>query len=121
MTKALLILAFGAMALIGSAVGGDAADRRTKKMVSADTVENPKARHYRKRVRVYGYAARRGGYSYKAEDVVNTYGLSRSLYGSVNTWRDPFADRQTTSGPFDHDFFFDSGMGPRGGDSPYLH
>jgi hypothetical protein len=52
--------------------------------------------------------------------VVNTYGLTRNLYGSNNasaTRRRP-AD---PAGPFDHGFFFDSGIGPRGGDSPYLH
>jgi hypothetical protein len=30
-------------------------------------------------------------------------------------------DRQTRFGPFDHGFFFDSGIEPRGGDSPYLN
>jgi hypothetical protein len=39
----------------------------------------------------------------------------------MNSYRDPFVDRQTTSGPFDHGFFFDSGVAPHGGDSPYLH
>ena len=56
---------------------------------------------------------------YSDSDVVNVYGGSRSLYGSTNSYRDPFIDRQTSSGPFDHDFFFDSGTGPRGGDAPY--
>jgi len=51
--------------------------------------------------------------------VINTYGMSRTLYGSTNTYRAPFIDRQTPSGPFDHGFFFDSGMGLHGGDSPY--
>ena len=80
-----------------------------------------KAHYYRKRTRVYGYSARRGGYSYWPEDVINTYGLTRNKYGSMNSYRDPSLDRQSPGGPFDHGFFFDSGMGPQGGQSPYLH
>jgi hypothetical protein len=30
-------------------------------------------------------------------------------------------NRQTPAGPFDHGFFFDSGMGLHGGYSPYQH
>jgi hypothetical protein len=66
-----------------------------------------------------GFVARGGYYSYSDSDVINTYAGSRGLFGSTNFYRDPFTDRQTSSGPFDHGFFFDSGMGPRGGDSPY--
>lgn len=78
--------------------------------------------HKRKGTRVYGYTSRRiGGYSYSPSDVINTYGLTRSLYGSTNVWRDPMLDRQTRSGPFDHDFFYDSGLGLRGGNAPMLH
>jgi len=124
MKKALLILALGAVALIGFGTGGEAGERRAKKktMASADATEHPKSAYYHKRARVYGYAARRrGGYSYSAQDVMNTYGLTRGLYGSMNSYRDPSLDRQTSSGPFDHGFFFDSGNSPRGGDSPYLH
>ena len=36
--------------------------------------------------------------------------MSRAHYGSINSYRDPFVDRQTVNGPFDHGFFFDSGM-----------
>src|SRR5262245_911567 len=71
--------------------------------------------------RVRGYVVRRGGYSYFAEDVINTYGDSRTKYVVANTYRDPFLDRQTPAGPFDHGFFFDSGIAPRGGDSPYMN
>jgi hypothetical protein len=75
----------------------------------------PRATHARR------FARRRVGfYSYSYRDVINTYGMSRSLYGGINTYRDPFVDRQTRSGPFDHGFFFDSGIAPRGGDSPYI-
>lgn len=65
---------------------------------------------------------RRGGYSYSYADSVNTYGDSRTKYGSASVYRDPNLDKQTSSGPFDHGFFFDSGVGsPYGGDSPYIH
>ncbi|MEQ8825027.1 MAG: hypothetical protein RIC14_11700 [Filomicrobium sp.] len=77
--------------------------------------------YYRKGTRVKGYTKRRGGYSYKYEDSINTYGNSRSNYGGVNAWRDYNADRQTNAGPFDHGFFFDSGIAPHGGSSPYMH
>jgi hypothetical protein len=61
----------------------------------------------------------RGGYSYAPSDTINTYGDSRTKYGSTNSYRDPMTDRQTRFGPFDHGFFFDSGIEPRGGNSPY--
>jgi hypothetical protein len=64
--------------------------------------------------------ARRGGYSYNQADSINTYGDSRGRFGSANSLRDPSMDRQTNSGPFDHGFFYSSGMGLHGGDSPYL-
>jgi hypothetical protein len=65
--------------------------------------------------------AHRGGYSYSPEDTINTYGDSRSKYGGASSLRDPMLDRQTEAGPFDHGFFFDSGVAPRGGDSPYMN
>jgi hypothetical protein len=75
--------------------------------------------YYRKGPQVRGFVQRRGGYSYSAGDVINTYGNNRSLYGGANVYRDRMLDRQTPFGPFDHGFFFDSGIGPRGGNSPY--
>ncbi len=72
--------------------------------------------------RVQGYELRwGGGYSYAREDVINTYGNSRTLYGSANVYRDPMLDRQSPFGPFDHGFFFDSAIAPRGGYAPYQH
>ncbi len=76
---------------------------------------------YRNGPQVKGYVERRGGYSYGYADSVNTYGDSRSNYGGASSYRDPMLDRQTNSGPFDHGFFFDSGTGPHGGDSPYMN
>lgn len=72
------------------------------------------------RPQVRGYLVRRGGYSYDLGDTTNTYGDSRNVYGANQMFRHWSLDRQTTSGPFDHGFFFDSGIAPRGGDSPYL-
>ena len=86
--------------------------------------EHPKSAYYRHRgakPQVRGYVARRGGYSYTYADSLNTYGNPRTLYGGSYLYRDPMMDRQTNSGPFDHGFFFDSGMGPRGGVSPYMN
>ena len=69
---------------------------------------------------VRGFAQRRvGGYSFYREDVINTYGNSRTQFGSTNVYRDGLQDRQTRFGPFDNGFFFDSGITPRGGYSPY--
>lgn len=75
----------------------------------------------KKGAQVKGYVARRGGYSYSQEDTINTYGDSRSKYGGTSFYRDPQLDKQTVSGPFDHGFFFDSAIGARGGDAPYIN
>jgi hypothetical protein len=119
--KGPLTILFGALALMAVCGEPAQADERKRTTASGDSAGPGKARYYRKRTRVYGYVARRGGYSYWPEDVVNTYGMSRSLYGSMNTYRDPSLDRQSPGGPFDHGFFFDSGMSPQGGQSLYLH
>lgn len=77
---------------------------------------------YRSGAKVKGHVERRGGYSYTYADSVNTYGDSRSIYGGASAYRDPSLDKQTSAGPFDHGFFFDSGVtGPHGGDSPYMN
>ncbi len=84
--------------------------------------EHRKSKYYRgKGPQVRGYQQRRGGYSYSPEDTINTYGDSRTMFGSSNSFRDPMLDRQTRFGPFDHGFFFDSGVLPRGGNSPYMN
>jgi hypothetical protein len=116
---ALLGMVIGA-ALLGTAgvPGAVAHDRRD------GASEHPKSAYYRHRgakPQVRGYIVRRGGYSYSYADSLNTYGDSRTLYGGSPLYRDPLLDRQTSSGPFDHGFFFDSGVAPRGGESPYQH
>ncbi len=80
--------------------------------------EHSSSSYYRGKAGRARRAPKRGGYSYSFEDTINTYGDSRTQYGSNNAYRDPFEDRQTRFGPFDNGFFFDSGIGPRGGDAP---
>ena len=83
---------------------------------------HPTSRHYRGAARVKGYRRRaRGGYSYQWQDSINTYGDSRSNFGGASSYRHEAYDRQTPAGPFDHGFFFDGGMAPNGGDSPYMN
>lgn len=88
--------------------------------VSASADSSSRSKYSRSgKPQVRGYVERRGGYSYSPEDSINTYGDSRGRYGAANSFRDPMADRQTNFGPFDNGFFFDSGIQPRGGNSPY--
>lgn len=117
-----LIAAALAMCMTGLAWPASAGDADGyARRGSAATGAHPKSSYYRRGARVRGYVARRGGYSYIWEDTINTYGDSRSKYGGASSLRDPSLDKQTNSGPFDHGFFFDSGVAPRGGDSPYLN
>ncbi len=53
----------------------------------------------------------RRAYSYSKSDIVGSD--SRRFY-------DPSLTRQTPGGPFDSGFFFDSGIGRNGGESPYM-
>ena len=101
----------GFVALTGSV---DAGPRQAASPAATvdDGLSHPQSSNYRRGPQVRGFIQRRGGYSYKIEDTINTYGAS-------NGYRSPFYDRQTSSGPFDNGFFFDSGISPRGGDSPY--
>lgn len=113
-------IVFGAFSFMAAANSVSAHDRGWTRHKSYGASQS-RARYYRKGARVRGFVRRRGGYSYAAEDSINTYGDSRGKYGSARSLRDPSIDRQTQGGPFDHGFFFDSGVAPRGGDSPYLH
>jgi hypothetical protein len=103
------------------ATPADAQSRRAATPAEPSVGTHPKSGYYRSGgTRVKGFVQRRGGYSYSYADTINTYGDSRTRYGGTNVFRDPMLDRQSTSGPFDHGFFFDSGMGRIGGDAPYL-
>ena len=125
--KILTALVASAIAIFASASQGQAAEGpgRTieRQAEMTQTAARTKYRTSRRKgTRVYGYTQRRvGGYSYDQSDVTNTYGQTRSIFGGANVFRDPMLDRQTRSGPFDHDFFFDSGIGLRGGNAPMLH
>lgn len=102
-----------AVALLGCAGTAHAAERGAKMIATAGETR-AKLRAYRKRppLQVDIYRRRIGGYSYKASDVTGTYRASPPPY-------DPAL--QSPGGPFDSGFFFDSGMAPHGGNSPYLH
>ena len=114
--SAILAIGLGALALLAFSGGTHAAQRRTSVVTHTDTSGPTKIRYYRKRrpleVNIYARRRRVGGYSYSASDVTNTYGRSPPPYMDV---------RQSPGGPFDSGFFFDSGIGPHGGNSPYLH
>lgn len=117
-----LFVAFVSLtALFFAAPIAEAGDRQKSSGVSSSGGAHPTSRHYRSGARVKGYRARRGGYSYSYQDSINTYGDSRSNFGSASSLRDPMLDRQSPAGPFDHGFFFDSGTKLHGGDSPYMN
>jgi hypothetical protein len=108
----ILAIGIGVLALFGSA--GVMRSDECRAETYADGPGHAKSRRYRKRpleVTIYG-RRRRGGYSYSVSDVINTYRRSPPPYAHV---------RQTPAGPFDSGFFFDSGIGQHGGDSPYQH
>lgn len=124
MNKTCWVAAIGCAAMLALAGPSQAAERSAGKAFtqgSQGAMEPTRARSRGKRApRVRGFLSRRiGFYSYNDLDVINVYGGSRALFGSTNSYRDPFTDRQTSAGPFDHGFFFDSGIGPRGGNAPY--
>lgn len=121
MSRSFLTVALVAAAALSLAAPSADAGSRRATAKSVEGAEHPQSRAYRGGPRVKGYVARRGGYSYSVPDAINTYGDSRSKFGGASSYRDPSLDRQTNAGPFDHGFFFDSGIGPRGGDSPYMN
>jgi hypothetical protein len=115
------VLAAAAATLAVMPTDAVAGGKRQAPPVAAEAgVDHPASGYYRRRApQVRGFLTRRGGYSYSSSDVFNTYGDARTRFGSTSSYRDPMLDRQTNSGPFDHGFFFDSGIGPRGGNAPY--
>lgn len=119
MKRALLLGVIFAAALV-AAPGTQDASAGDKSKRYSDSAEHPRSGHYRN-PQVRGYTARRGGYSYSYADTIDTYGNPRTQYGGSNLYRDPMLDQQTNAGPFDHGFFFDSAITPRGGNSPYMN
>jgi hypothetical protein len=82
--------------------------------------DGAKTRYKAKRAtRVRGYVQRGGYYSYVDNDVINTRAWASSLFTSQSRFRTPLTDQQSSAGPFDSGFFFDSGLGPPFNDSPY--
>ena len=118
---AFLVASFAA--LLADASPADAKSRKSAVNATGGQLsQHPKSNYYRRKgPQVRGFRKRRGGYSYSFSDTINTYGDANTLYGSTNRYRDPMLGRQTTSGPFDNGFFFESGVAPRGGNSPYLN
>jgi hypothetical protein len=105
--------------LASGATSVTAQERKSAPPPAATAGAHPSSGYYRRAPQVRGFVQRRGGYSYGASDVANTAGDSRVQFGSTNWYRNPYLDRQSRSGPFDHGFFWDSGVSPRGGNSPY--
>lgn len=115
----LLAVGCAGLLMLGAATGAAA---QTSSRRSAEAVPggaHPASPAYRRGPQVRGFVQKRGGYSYSAADTINTYGDSRTKFGGANVYRDRSLDTQSFGGPFDHGFFFDSGIGPRGGNSPY--
>jgi hypothetical protein len=106
------VVALGAVVASVALATPTLAGGKAKSVVAVDDGgAHPRSSYYRKAPQVRGFIQRRGGYSYSYADTINTYGQSRTLYGSNNSYRDWLADRQTNSGPFDHGFFWDTGLG----------
>jgi hypothetical protein len=65
-------------------------------------------------------ARRKSGRTYAVEKGSSPEEIARyfALYGG---YIDPYINKQSPGGPFDSGFFFDSGIGPNGGDSPYMN
>jgi hypothetical protein len=64
--------------------------------------------------------ANRKGRDYAVEQGSSPEEIARyfALHGGTI---DPYINKQSPGGPFDSGFFFDSGMGANGGDSPYMN
>jgi len=114
------ILAFAALILTGgAAVPGMGTSAYAQQQPS--TGGHRASEYYKDGSKARASRQRRGGYSYSSEDTINTYGDSRTTNNGANSYRFELYTRQTPSGPFDHGYFFDSGIGLHGGDSPYLN
>lgn len=118
---AMLSVLAGAAALTLFGASADAGGKKAARSV-VETQEGRDvrtSRAYRRAPQVRGFVQRRGGYSYAASDSINTYGDTQSRYSNYSLFRNGQFGRQSSSGPFDSDFFFDSGVSPRGGNAPF--
>ena len=122
MRTAIVLAAAVGMLVATGATEEAAASGKRRPATSAPVADSggvhPKSSYYRG-PRVRGYVQRRGGYSFFYPDTINTYGGYRTIFGSGLTPAHPQYQRQ--GGPFDHGFFFDSGIGGRNSESVYAH
>src|SRR5262245_45072406 len=100
-----LLAVFAACAVVAFAGRPAAVDLLTSKAY-ADGARPAKVRHKREGSgRVRGHAVRGGYYSYGRRDVLANFAW-------VNRVFTPMYDLQSSAGPFDSGFFFDSGLRP---------
>jgi hypothetical protein len=99
-----------AVALFALAAFDGAANHVIPGVAAGEYQAKPKAhRHARRHVR--RGTVRQGS---TPEEIAKYF----QLYGG---FLDPAINKQSQGGPFDSGFFFDSGIGPNGGDSPYMN
>jgi len=79
--------------------------------VQADEVVHKKKKKTARRGKERSYALEQGS---SPAEIARYF----ALYGG---YIDPYINKQSPGGPFDSGFFFDSGIGPNGGDSPYMN
>ena len=106
------VVALGMVMSVGAIQTPQAGEPQSGVVVSGRLSQNASTYSRKRPLTVTIYRRRRGGYSYRAADVVSTYGAAPAPYLDV---------RQSPGGPFDYGFFFDSAIKPHGGESPYQH
>jgi hypothetical protein len=102
-----LLIAAGLVCL--AALGG--AGQTLAPGARADDQKPPHRQRHARRARPRAYAVERGS---TPAEIARYF----ALYGG---YIDPAINKQSPGGPFDSGFFFDSGIGPNGGDSPYMN
>jgi hypothetical protein len=105
------LLAVGAFAVL-AAVDGAGQLMVAGAWAGEHTGKAKPARRHARRGHMRGYALQQGGST--PEEIARYF----QLYGG---FIDPTINKQTQGGPFDSGFFFDSGINPNGGDSPYMN
>jgi hypothetical protein len=98
----LAVVAFDGLAQRGAPLGWNSGARAGEYTLEA------KPRKHRR------HARRRSRQGSTPEEIARYF----QLYGG---FIDPSINKQSQGGPFDSGFFFDSGYGPNGGDSPYMN
>jgi hypothetical protein len=93
-------------------VTADVAGMSTVAGARADDTDQPRPpRRAKRRTQAQGYTLSPGA---SPAEIARYF----QLYGG---YIDPRINKQSPGGPFDSGFFFDSGIGRNGGDSPYLN